>query len=434
MRVLTVGVLSTAALLLAAPASAQGTASGLFATRPSAATNTLTTQLSIAEKFYRDLPPEVGGLVPARNRQAGLSTLFVGSADYMRSHGGAELFGGASTYFNFLHDLDRVTSGTHVAHVGAALPLPARGTLRLVQSAAYSPSYLYGLFPTVPADAEEGIAANPDYRIETLESISYRTSLSAAYGSARKTRVTANADYRVSDFPDSARGRLETRKAGMRLSRALSQSSTLTLGYTYTGSHYVTTGDKEEHSAVIGITYAPALSVTRRVTFSLQIAPTVFTFPGIAPLDGSAAPPSESRFYPVQGEASVDYPFRPRWRATASYRRGINYVPFVSEPLLSDSGTVRLGGVLSRRVDVSASAGYLTTPSRSTTWPHQDLRTYTGEARIRYALRRDLAAYVEYLHYQYDFRARAQLAEGLPVTFAQRGIRVGLTFFSQAVG
>jgi hypothetical protein len=356
-----------------------------------------------------------------------------GSADYARDHERAQLFASASTYFNFLHDFDGVTTGTHAAHLGTALPLPARGTLRATQAAAYSPSYLYALFPDAPTDVQDGIATHPDYRINALESISYQTNLSVAYGSARKTRVTANADYRVSDFPGSAMGGLETHGAGMRFSRALSRSATLSTGYDYTGSLYSATGDMEEHRALIGIEYSLAVSATRRIALRLELAPTIFNVDNLPQPDDVVPSESTSRFHFVQGEASVDYPFHPRWRASVSYRRGLNYVPLLTEPLFSDSGMARLAGVLSRRTDVSASAGYSTSQSPPAS-SSENLRTYTGEVRIRYALRRNLAAYSEYLHHQYDFRGRVRLVEGLPVTFAQRSIRVGLTLFSRPIG
>ena len=58
--------------------------------------------------------------------------------------------------------------------------------------------------------------------------------------------------------------------------------------------------------------------------------------------------------------------------------------------------------------------------------------TYSGEARIRYALSRTFAVYSEYFHYSYDFSEHAPLAmRGVPGVYEQRGVRVGFTFFGQ---
>jgi hypothetical protein len=86
--------------------------------------------------------------------------------------------------------------------------------------------------------------------------------------------------------------------------------------------------------------------------------------------------------------------------------------------------------VIGRRIDVSGLAAYATAVSaisRNT----RNLSTYTGEARIRYALTRGFAVYSEYLYYYYDLRGQARLAAGLPSVYRQHGIRVGFMLFAQ---
>ena len=74
-------------------------------------------------------------------------------------------------------------------------------------------------------------------------------------------------------------------------------------------------------------------------------------------------PITARRLYPLQGEASVDYPFRLKWRAGASYRRSVDYVPGLSGPVLANGARVNLNGVIGRRVDVSASGLYASAES-----------------------------------------------------------------------
>ena len=64
----------------------------------------------------------------------------------------------------------------------------------------------------------------------------------------------------------------------------------------------------------------------------------------------------------------------------------------------------------------------------------QTLETYTGQVAIRYALKRSIALYSEYLYYYYDQRGQDQLAPGLPAVFEQHGIRVGVALFIEALG
>ena len=53
--------------------------------------------------------------------------------------------------------------------------------------------------------------------------------------------------------------------------------------------------------------------------------------------------------------------------------------------------------------------------------------TYTGDVRLRYALTRTFAAYVEYLYYFYDSRGSVPIAPGIPAGLERNGVRAGLT-------
>ena len=105
----------------------------------------------------------------------------------------------------------------------------------------------------------------------------------------------------------------------------------------------------------------------------------------------------------------------------------------LSEPVFSDGARVELTGLITRRIDVSAMAGYAT--AASAIHPtDQNLETHTGDVRIRYALKRSFALYSEYLYYYYDLRGQTRLAPGLPSVFEQHGIRVGFMVFAEALG
>jgi hypothetical protein len=111
----------------------------------------------------------------------------------------------------------------------------------------------------------------------------------------------------------------------------------------------------------------------------------------------------------------------------------VDHVAVLAEPLLATGARVKVMGVIGRRVDVSASAGYAAAAS-AISRNARGLTTYTGEARIRYALTRAFALYSEYLYYSYDLRGLTALAAGLPGVYEQRGIRAGFTVFGQPFG
>jgi hypothetical protein len=348
--------------------------------------------------------------------------MLAASAEYARDRRSAQLFGTALTYFRYIHPLERIEAGPQSAHLGAGIRLPKQGTLQITQAAAYSPSYLYQLFsigaPVAPGAA---IPVNPEYPTDQTESYSYDTRMSAAFGSPYGTRLTTSAEYSRTDFSNRAvaRPNLAEYAAGARVSRSVSRTAALSAGYEYSAGEFGLGGLMKAHQVTLGVEYSPALSVTRRASFRLDVSPSLFVPGGVEP-----------RRYALQGEASVDYPFLLKWRAEASYHRSLDYGAVPSEPVLADGAQVRLTGVIGRRIDVSGLAAYATAVSaisRNT----RNLRTYTGEARIRYALTRGFAVYSEYLYYYYDLRGQARLAAGLPSVYEQHGIRVGFMVFSQ---
>ena len=436
--------------MFATPALSQGTATrrssgGLFgATRSDVGgRDRLNVLFDMSEALDSELPPELRLRVPLGDPQSGgFSTMVTASADYARNRRRVQLAGTALTAFRYSQRLDEFDAVSHSAGLGATVPLPKQGSLQISQTAAYAPSYLYQLFPTAarPA-AQESIPANPDYRIDQIASYSYGTNMALAFGSAHGTRVTTTGEYRHTNYQreTTARPDLTTYAAGAKLSRAVARNAGLSVEYQYRTGEFGFGGPTKEHRLTIGAEYSPALSVRRRATFRFDVTPATFELPESAVrmvatdpvatgLDGQVPSPVDGRLYRLQGEAGVEYPFRPNWRATGNFRRGVEYLAVLNEPVFSNGARAELTGLLSHRVDVLAAAGYATAAS-AITRNTQDLETRTGQVRIRYALKRSFAIYSEYLYYYYDLRGQARLAPDLPSVFERHGIRVGFMIF-----
>jgi len=428
--------------MVATPALSQGTAAprssgGLFgATRSDVGgRDRLNVLFDMSEALDSELPPELRLRVPLGDPQSGgFSTIVTASADYAHNRRHVQLAGTALTAFRYYQRLDEVAAVSHNAGLGATVRLPKQGSLQVSQTAAYSPSYLYQLFPTaaLPA-AEESIPANPDYRIDQIASYSYGTNMALAFGSPHGTRVTTTAEYRHANYQreTTARPDLTTYAAGAKLSRALARNAGLSVEYQYRTGEFGFGGPTKEHRLTIGAEYSPALSARRRATFRFDVTPATFELPESAlnAFVTDAIPGAvEGRLYRLQGEASVDYPFRPNWRATGNFRRGVEYLAVLNEPVFSNGARAELSGLISRRVDLLAAAGYATAAS-AITRNTQDLETRTGQVRIRYALKRSFAIYSEYLYYYYDLRGQARLAPDLPSVFERHGIHVGFMIF-----
>jgi hypothetical protein len=85
---------------------------------------------------------------------------------------------------------------------------------------------------------------------------------------------------------------------------------------------------------------------------------------------------------------------------------------------------VHLEGLVTRRIDLLAMAGYSGGATVLNQLSHLDF--YTANARLRFALTRSFALYSEYLYFNYDMRGLQRLNPGLPRVFEQHGVRVGL--------
>jgi hypothetical protein len=421
------------ALTGTASALAQGVAGGLFgATRlDTPGRDRLNVQVSMSESIEREVPIELRPLLPGSDLQSGQAAMLAGSGDYAWNHRRVQLFGTGSSYLRYVHGLDRMAAGPQNLYGGANIRLPKRGNLELSQGATYAPSYFYQLLSaTTPLGPGEAVPANPEYRIGQNASYSYNTGMTLGFGSPRETRLTMTAEYRLTDFKAqlAAPPNLETSIVGARLSRALSRTSAVSAGYEYNiaedGVGFIT----KSHRATMGVEYTPPLSVSRRAIFRLDLSTSLVESSESAP---TGAPTDTARqLYPLQGEAVVEYPFRLGWRAGASYRRSVESVPGLSGAMEANGARIYLNGVIGRRVDVSASGLYASTESAVVSGANH-FGTYSGEARIRYALSRAFAVYSEYFHYSYDFSEDAPQAVGVPGVYDQRGIRVGFTFFGQ---
>jgi hypothetical protein len=431
-----------AALLAAVsvtPALAQSTgprppAGGLFgATRSDVGSrNKLNFTFTVAEGFDSELPPDFSSRLGRGLESGGFSTIFQGASEYARRGRRLQLQASASTAFKYFANVDRLEALSHDAALSGSIRIP-HGSVRIEQGAAYSPSFLYQLFPVDTPDIEGSIPTNPDYQIAETESYSYQTLAALELGSAHRTQFTATGRFNRTDFPQQAANELETAQAGVIASRRLSPSITFEGGYDWGKGDYESGVRARTHQLPIGIEYSPALSRTRRAAFRLALTPTW--------LEGSPAilDDADATFHPrvfyVGGEASVSVPFRPNWAATARYRRSIQHLAIANEPLFSDAAYAELTGLLSRRVDFVVSGGF--GQAAATTGPAlaQRLDTYTGHASVRYAVRRSLALSIEYLYYYYNDKGQqVDISQGLPGLFEQHGVRVGVVLFLEALG
>jgi len=231
---------------------------------------------------------------------------------------------------------------------------------------------------------------------------------------------------------------------GAKVSRGVSRNGSFSAEYQYRTGEFGFGGLTREHRLNIGAEYSRALSISRRASLRINVSPATLDVPesilnristSPATAAGGDAVPTrvDGHLYRLQADAAADYPFRRNWLLKGNYRRGVEYLAVLTEPVFSNGAGLHLTGVITRRVDVSAAAAHAT--GESAINPNgQHLDTSNAEVKIRYALKRSVALYSEYQYYYFDWQGQIGLASSLPGIFEQHRIRVGLTFFMEPLG
>jgi hypothetical protein len=416
-------------------AAPRGPAGGLFgATRSDVAgRDKLNFTFHLSEGFDSALPLDVSSRVLRGLDSGGWSTILQASSDYSRSGRRVQLTGDASTAFKYYQSLDRVDAVSHNAALGASVKI-LNGSLRFEQAAAYSPSYFYQLLPTSSGfELGDVMPASPDFRLEETESYSYTSDMTLKFGSPRGTQMTATGGFNRTDYSEQVLFRdMEVYDGGLEVSRRVSSRASLKAGYDIRSGKFGLGGHTTEHRATIGVELSQALSRTRRATFRLDVSPSRIGLPELA-LDGLAVSAGNQRLNRLSAEARLDVPFRPNWQTSASYRRSLEYLSVLNQPVLADGARLELKGLLTRRMDLTIAGGYV--DAASALAPSTDpLQTYTGQVSVRFALKRSIALSSEYLYYYYDLGAQTGFSPDLPTKFEQHGGRIGVVLFLEALG
>lgn len=142
-----------------------------------------------------------------------------------------------------------------------------------------------------------------------------------------------------------------------------------------------------------------ALSLTRRLTLSLGAGATVISDGRNQALAGT-------------GNATLKYDIGRTWTASLGYARQVGFVEFFQEPVTSDGVVATFGGLISRRLTFSSSAGALR-GNVAFTGPSNSFQTEYGTAGLSCALTRSLALGLGYSDYRYKFDSGLQLPTGV---------------------
>jgi hypothetical protein len=396
-------------------------------------TQNLDLSLLAVEAYDDNVSASLGGTVDPNQRQVGgYFSMLQPSVDYRWKGRRTQIGISGASAFNYYPQLRSIKSISHTVGAGLSVQLAKRSALLLNQTAAYSPSYLYGLFPTggevAPGDA---IPAAPNYSINDVESYTYGTTATFSHGITQRMSASLGGNYRYTDFVHETALQRDATSQGLdaQLSYQRTRNVAIQSRYHYTTGNlgYGGSTATDEHGLEGGVSYSRPLSATRRVTFTFNVGLSMVSTTGATA--GVQLPDS---LYRASGDADFDYQFALSWRASGTFRRGLEFVPGLAQPVFTNGVTSTVEGLLSRRVEITLSAGYSQGRSAIMAAASQ-FDTYNGSARLQYALSNSTAIHVEYLYYFYDFLGDALLVPGAPPRMQRNGVRIGLRLLIPAL-
>ncbi len=382
------------------------------------------------------LPAGPPGLLPsAPSTGAGLSSGLYGASTALSyvhrwRHSSLNAYGSASlSQYPSVSDAPRAA---YAGGIGFSTPVGRRNRLHVTQSIARVPYYsLAQIFPDLPAlddldvpietpTFDLGLVPAAAYRMfsnaNLTRDLSRRSSLSF-YFTRHGTIFSGSSSSSYFDTSDA--------RAGVRFVREITRNTSLHLGYAYRMGRYDyldTRSPYTSHEIDAGVDYARSFTFWRRTTFAFTTGSSILAD---QPL-GTDVVGNHTRVF-VNGTATLVREFLRSWSARAQYTRGVNYLDGFAAPILADSATFGVGGLLTRRITANAGG--------SASFGHVGLRrgrednaytTWTMFSAMNIALTRHLATFVNYFYYRYDIQSGVVLPTGIPAGYHRNGLRAGL--------
>jgi hypothetical protein len=344
---------------------------------------------------------------------------------FNRPHGKGDFRGWLDSSLRFYPALGSLTGAYHRFGLRLSAPVTRRVTLYGSPRGDYSPRYSFELLsgpPTTDPESpqpsfvtEAGPGPDIDYSVVANNSFRYGVIAGAVIELGTRSSFSVDAGYskRQSNLADFD---LEVRDAGVSLDHQFSRDASLELGYSHVDGTHGTGLSTTAHNIDVGIDYRRPLSRTRRTFLSFNTGSTI------------AESEVSGRRVQAVGSASLVHYVKRTWTGIAEYRRRLQYVDGFDRPLFGDAITTGFSGLLSRQMELSGRAGYTSgTVGLSASAPR--FESYTGSVRLRRALSRQLAGYVEGLFYHYSFDEDAFRPPGLPREFDRVAFRCGLSLW-----
>jgi len=233
-------------------------------------------------------------------------------------------------------------------------------------------------------------------------------------------RTSADVDYTYLRSATSVMGTaLETQRAGGTLRRTMTRNLSLNLGYHYRRTDYPSGLDRRRftaHEGNIGVDFHRPLSLTRRTLLTIYSGSSAFTV-------------ANRTQYRAFGDARLTHEMGRTWGAALAYGRNVGFVETFDQPILYDSVTAGLGGLVTRRLELSANAR-ASTGQIGLTGSDRGYRTYMGSMTLTTSLTRTIGIGAQYFYIRYRFGGSADLPGGVARDGERQGVHAYISVWA----
>jgi hypothetical protein len=194
-----------------------------------------------------------------------------------------------------------------------------------------------------------------------------------------------------------------------------------------------TQGPIHEHDLDVGVDAGKGFELTRRTTFSFGTGSSVIVSQRVSAPEGDPDQTGVSSRLYATGNADLTHRWARSWSASVGANQSLHYEPGFTQPLLSDQVYASLGGLVTRRLDVSVRSDY-TTGTVGFGTVNNGFSTAETTGTARFALTSRLATYAQGFYYHYSFENAVVLPSYLQRGLERYGVTVGLTTWIPLIG
>ena len=244
------------------------------------------------------------------------------------------------------------------------------------------------------------------------------TDAGLSYAFSRRWSLSGN--YRVQRdfaFGTVERSGLWTQEAGTALHFAVTRNLSVRGGYRYYESHHGAGRPFRGHGADLGVDYGrgAALQLTRRTTLVFGAGA------------GGYVDRAGNQRYRVNGNAGLQHQMGRTWSSSVTYVRGLEAAQLLfQEPLLTDTVSAGINGLINRRLGFNAS-GAAQRGSVGLVGDGKGLVRVMASTGLQTALGRHFAIGLNYSIYRFHFESQIVRPPGVPARSSSQGVSVHLS-------